>query len=307
MLPQFPHFKELQLSDAEDVQRYTSRYAPFSDFNFAALWSWNVDDSVLLSELNGNLVVRLADYVTGDFFYSFLGTTEVNGTVGSLLNLSSKESLQPRLQLIPEVTAEQLDAEAFSITEDDNQADYILLVDRLCGYQGPQFGSKRNEMRKFLKYCPQARFEPLNLEHASIIEQSQQLFHRWNNRPSGPGDGEGLREFTAFKRCLTSQAHLRLMAAGVFVDGLLVAISLFEIIDHKYAIAHFEKADTTNYPGIGSYLNQKVASMLATQGVQYINIEQDLGIAGLRKSKRSYFPCGYLKKFNIGYHAHEAA
>ena len=59
MLPQFPNFKELELPDADDVQRYTARYAPFSDFNFAGLWSWNIDSSVLLCELNGNLVVRL--------------------------------------------------------------------------------------------------------------------------------------------------------------------------------------------------------------------------------------------------------
>jgi hypothetical protein len=67
MLPHFPKFKPLELPDAEDVQRYTARYAPFSDFNFACLWSWNIDSRVLLSELNGNLVVRLGDYVTARF------------------------------------------------------------------------------------------------------------------------------------------------------------------------------------------------------------------------------------------------
>ena len=85
MLPQFPKFKELELSDAEDVQRCTARYAPFSDFNFACLWSWNIDSSVLLSELNGNLVVRLGDYVNGQVFYSFLGDSRVNDTVEALI------------------------------------------------------------------------------------------------------------------------------------------------------------------------------------------------------------------------------
>ena len=40
---------------------------------------------------------------------------------------------------------------------------------------------------------------------------------------------------------------------------------------------------------------------------QYINIEQDLGIAGLRMSKRSYFPCGYLRKFSVSYRESQAA
>src|SRR5437016_4527487 len=107
MLPQFPQFKELELSDAGDVQRYTARHAPFSDFNFAGLWSWNIDGSVLLCELNGNLVVRLGDCVTGEVFYSFLGDGSVNETVEALIDLSCRENLQPRLQLVPEIVAGQ--------------------------------------------------------------------------------------------------------------------------------------------------------------------------------------------------------
>src|SRR5947208_5845147 len=171
MLPQFSKFKELQLSDVEDVQRYTARYAPFSDFNFAGLWSWNIDSSVLLSELNGNLVVRLGAYVTGEVFYSFLGDRHVNETVEALIDLSCRENLQPRLQLVPEVVAEQLDANRFSITEDSRHADYILMVDRLCTYQGSRLASKRNELRKFLRLFPQTRFATLDLECASTIER----------------------------------------------------------------------------------------------------------------------------------------
>jgi len=307
MLPQFPKFKELQLSDIKDVQRYTAHHAPFSDFNFASLWSWNIDSSVLLSELYGNLVVRLGDYVTGEVFYSFLGDSHVNETVEALIDLSCRENLQPRLQLIPEVVAGQLDADRFSITEDDKHADYILMVDRLCTYQGSRLASKRNEVRKFLRLCPQTRFAILDLNRATTIEQCHALFQRWNSRRNAPCDREAEREFKAFERCLGSQAHFPLIGTGIFADDLLVALSILEIVDNKYAFTHFEKAEMTNFPGIGSFLNQQVANLLASHGIQYINIEQDLGIAGLRMSKRSYFPCGYLRKFSVTYRESQAA
>src|SRR5438874_11152557 len=131
MLPQFPQFKKLELSDAEDVQRYTARYAPFSDFNFACLWSWNIDSSVLLSELNGNLVVRLGDYITGEVVYSFLGDSRVNETVETLIDLSCRENLEPRLQLVHEVAAGRRDAERFASHDDDRHADDSPMVDRL--------------------------------------------------------------------------------------------------------------------------------------------------------------------------------
>ena len=75
----------------------------------------------------------------------------------------------------------------------------------------------------------------------------------------------------------------------------------------RLEFTHFEKADIANFPGIGSFLNQQVANVLASRGIQYINIEQDLGIAGLRMSKRSYDPCGYLRKFSVSYRESVAA
>src|SRR5437016_1950840 len=307
MLPQFPQFKELELSDVEDLQRYTARYAPFSDFNFACLWSWNIDSSVLLCELNANLVVRLGDYVSGEVFYSFLGDRRVNDTVEALIDLSCKENLQPRLHLVPEVAAGQLDTDRFSITEDDRHADYILMVDRLCTYQGSRLAAKRNEVRKFLRLCPQTRFDILDLNRASTIEQCEALFRRWNTRRNAPHDQEAEREFKAFKRCLKSQAYFPLIGTGIFADEELVALSIQEIVDNKYAFTHFEKTDMANFPGIGSFLNQQVANVLASRGIQYINNEQDLGIAGLRMSKRSYDPCGYLRKFSVSYRQSVAA
>jgi hypothetical protein len=98
-----------------------------------------------------------------------------------------------------------------------------------------------------------------------------------------------------------------LVGAGIFADDILVAVSILEVVDNQYAFTHFEKADMTNFPGIGSFLNQQVANLLASRGIQYINIEQDLGIAGLRMSKRSYFPCGYLRKFSVSYRESQAA
>jgi hypothetical protein len=307
MLPHFPKFKTLELSDAEAVQRYTTRYAPFSDFNFACLWSWNIDSSVLLSQLNGNLVVRLEDYVTGEAFYSFLGDCRVNETVETLIDLSLRENLTPRLQLVPEVAAGQLDTNRFAITEDDRHADYILMVDRLCSYQGSRLASKRNEVRKFLRLCPETRFKALDLHDPSVIAQCRTLFRRWNERRSAEGDPEAEREFKAFGRCLQGQAYFPLIGAGIFADEVLVAASILEVVDNQYAFTHFEKADMANFPGIGSFLNQQVANLLASRGIQYINIEQDLGIAGLRLNKRSYFPCGYLRKFSVSYRDREAA
>jgi len=34
-------------------------------------------------------------------------------------------------------------------------------------------------------------------------------------------------------------------------------------------------------------------------GVKYLNFEQDLGLTGLRLSKKSFHPVNYLKKYKV--------
>ena len=303
MLPRFPVFKELELADIADVQRYTARHAPFSDFNFASLWAWNVDNSVQLSELDGNLVVRFSDYLTGEAFYSLLGEHALDAAVRALIALSEQEKRQPRLKLVPEVVAARLDKDVFAVTEDEPHSDYILMVDRLCAYEGARFASKRNEVRKFLRACPDAEFRLLDLADKRIVEQSKALFQRWNERRGSAGAAQAQREYRAFERCLASEPHLPLIGTGLFARDAMIAMSVLEIVDHTYAFAHFEKTDFENFPGIGSFLNQQVANLLAARGIRYINIEEDLGIAGVRMNKRSYDPCGYLRKFEVRHRA----
>ena len=86
MIPDFPSFKNIELTDKEDVDRFTLEHQPYSDFNFISMWSWDIKEKMRISQLNGNLVVLFTDYITGESFCSFLGTHNVNETTEILLN-----------------------------------------------------------------------------------------------------------------------------------------------------------------------------------------------------------------------------
>jgi len=306
-LPRFPEFRKLQLSDHALLQRYTGAFAPYSDFNFACLWSWDLEGRIQVSDLNGNLVVHFANFLYGEEFYSLLGTHSVNQAAAALIDHAERQRLVPCLQLVPEIVARELDPATFSVVENADHTDYILSTERLSTYQGPAFASKRNEVRKFSRRFPQSRFTILDLANASVRDQARQLFRRWSEqKESVPGD-EATREFQAFERGLAIAECLPLFAAGVFVDQVMAAISVSEIVDHANAITHFEKVDIANFPGLTAFVNQQVAGALAARGIRYINIEQDLGIAGLRTSKQSYSPCNYLRKYSVARRRQERA
>ena len=57
MIPEFPKFKNLELSDKNDIEKFTSKFLPYSDFSFVSMWSWDIKGEMRIAQLNGNLVV----------------------------------------------------------------------------------------------------------------------------------------------------------------------------------------------------------------------------------------------------------
>src|SRR3989338_1647905 len=174
MIPEFPKFKPIELSDKTEVEKITSKYPPYSDFNFVSMWSWDIKNEMRISLLNGNLVVRFTDYLTGEPFYSFLGDNKVNETVEELLEFSKKEILPLELKLIPEEVLKDLDQIKFKATEDRNNFDYIYDVSRLAELKGNEYQSHRNSIHKFLRIYKNWKVEVV-INFTEIYDKNQIL------------------------------------------------------------------------------------------------------------------------------------
>ena len=55
MIPQFPKFKHVEVTDREAVETHTHRFDPYSDFNFTSLWAWDTSNERMISELSDSL------------------------------------------------------------------------------------------------------------------------------------------------------------------------------------------------------------------------------------------------------------
>ena len=85
MIPEFPNFKKIEISDREAVERFTHQYVPYSDFNFTSMWCWSGKNDLELSQLDANLIVKFCDYIHGKEFYSYLGQNNVSKLAESLI------------------------------------------------------------------------------------------------------------------------------------------------------------------------------------------------------------------------------
>jgi len=298
MEPLFPHFESLRPEHRPLIEKITGRFPPYSDFNFTSLWSWDTRKQTRFSILNGNLVVRFSDYVTQEPFFSFLGDQMVNETAQALLDLAQQEGIHPQLKLLPKKTAERLDPERFHVVNDADNHDYILSVDLLRSYAGARFEKHRNKVNRFTR-LHQTETNMLDLSDRLTQGPCEKLFLAWKDwKQLSPSETENeLKAIRHFFR-LVSMDHT-FVAIGIFLRGELLGFSINELLENGYGMQHFEKAMPAQFTGIYQYLNQETARVLWENGCQFLNCQQDLGLAGLRANKMGMSPVAFFEKFRV--------
>ncbi len=307
MLPNFPAFKKLELSDQQAIEQITKQFPPYSDFNFISMWSWDIDGDMAVSLLNDNLVVKFTDYITGKPFYSFLGNHKTTETALALITQSEAQGAGGVLKLIPESSLDLIDQSKLEVKEDRDHFDYIFSITKLSEYIGSEYSKHRRLVKKF----EANNFEIVRLNLADYKNRSllMGLVRSWmqeNEKKMAPDDltmEDFDHEFKAYSKLMSSTPELleTLVCSGLFVDGVLAGFIINEKISPDYCIAHFGKADV-RHGGIYYFLMQQNAKAFLDLGVNYLNHEQDLGLPQLRYSKSFYRPTHFLKKYTISLH-----
>jgi hypothetical protein len=298
MIAQFPSFESVSVESKDEINSIVNKFLPYSDFNFVSMFSWDVKQSMSVSGLNKNLIVRFKDYISDDSFLSFIGDQNIDETIKTLIKYSSENGMGGRLHLIPEAVIEQIRRPSdFIVEEDRDSHDYIVLALKLTELKGKDYAAKRNGRNKFIaSHGDRAQLRHLQIDD-NITKEIMNTFHNWREVSEKELE-QAESELLATERLLLHSNHFELMSLGIYIDDIMVAYSIYEI-QGPYAIGHFEKAIKT-YPGLYDYLKHSTASELHKKGVKYINYEQDLGIEGMRNAKLLLHPETFLKKFTIG-------
>jgi hypothetical protein len=299
MSPVFPNFKKIEIDDKDVIEKFTNKFQPYNDFELMSLWTYNKGDRNAFSILHDNLVVKIQDFITGKFFYSFIGTNNAKDVVEKLIQKSKEENLGNKLYLIPEVSIKSSpDLEKyFLIKEDPDSFDYILSVNELAELRGNKYHDKRNMVNRFKKLYPDHYVKPLELTQEKTRKDIKDLFLFWEQK-KGKKRIETEIELIAIKRVFDLVNVLRVTGIGIYLKNILIGFSIYHPVQNNYAILSFEKADSS-CKGVYEYVNYCAANHLKTLGCIYINYEQDLGIPGLKKAKTLWRPVFFLKKYII--------
>lgn len=171
--------------------------------------------------------------------------------------------------------------------------DYLYHSEDLSTFAGRRYSGQRNHINKFRKlYGDSARFVPLTKEDKPRLETFWDEFHVHFNK-----DTIIAKKEVCYARRLTRQVGKRWVKAGAIeLDGRLIAISLAEVCGDTL-VCHIEKA-LPQYEGIYPVMVQSFAAHFS-EGLRFINREDDAGERGLRTSKLQYLPAAMGEKLRI--------
>jgi hypothetical protein len=185
----------------------------------------------------------------------------------------------------------------FDLTEQKGFEDYIYQKDALAKLKGNSLIRKRNLIHQFNKTYPEPGRVKIEKITAINTHECLEFLDVWcKNYPCEPNQDENL---ACEKQATINMLHnIDLFEAKgllIRIDGTVCAFGICSHLTQDMGVLNFEKA-FSHIKGLYQFLDRTCAQQLF-KDYQWINKESDLGIHGLRQSKRSYRPAMRVKSF----------
>lgn len=170
--------------------------------------------------------------------------------------------------------------------EDDN--DYLFATKKFALYPGRHLSNKRNLVKQLNNHFK------MNIipYHPELFQDTFNVLEAWQKEHQGdPSD---------YKPCLEAleqSVKLKLQSLLFYIDGEAVGFLIGEHLNANTFVIHFNKVKK-RIVGLPQAMYQEIAKRLVSV-YEWVNIEQDLGIPGLKEAKHSYHPDRLLQKNRV--------
>jgi uncharacterized protein len=296
MVPEYPSLESLRNEHRDIlVEHLALKVRTTCDLALANLYLWSECEEPSLTIIHGNLCILIDPHSEPAYFLEPLGRENLIETVEICLKQTG------RISRVSESFLEVLPPGQFQASPLRDHFDYIYEVRDLAELKGKKYDGKRNQIKKFHRNFPNYGFLPLRKGH---LPQALDLFDRWaSGRDSGSesGDAEAPANVVcqrhAIQKAFTDFDELGLMGGAIFVNNYMEGFMIASSGGHDTATAHLQYANS-NMAGIYQVLLSETCRQILP-AFAMINLEEDLGIPGLRKTKLSNQPVRLEKKFLI--------
>lgn len=287
-------FKPIRLEDRELFTQYLHQPGMYGcDNSFVTNYLWQEAYHVEYTVFQGALLTKGGHWQVEHYFGVPLGVTKENcrQVAEALLDYSGGQFCidglyENQIDLVKALFPQAV------FEENPDESDYIYLQQDLATLAGRRFHGQKNHLNAFYKAHPDAVYETIDKSNSA---ECLDFALNWCEERSAK-DVTILDEQLALKKAFAHFEELGLRCGAIRFDGRIQAMSIGDKYLEDIADIHFEKANKA-VRGLYTAMCQSFAAN-AWQDVKYLNREEDMGLAGLRKAKQDLHPVLMWKRYN---------
>lgn len=292
MLPKYPEFKNLEVGDAEVIGEYV-RFAPdvMCEYSFANLMIWRDFDRPSFTFIDGNLCIKINPVDDEPFFLEPMGGQNTR---------NAKQICMEHTGRFSRVSAGfifSLNGGGHLTKELNDHFDYVYCVDELAKLKGRKFDGKRNRIKKLKRDYPNCEYVRLTKAHG---REALRLFEIWRESKGCSvctSDLSTCCQKKAVERAFEIYDEMGLLGGALISRGELLGFAIGSDFKDDTACLHLLYTKPEVQGAFQMLLWEACKGTFSD--FSYINLEQDLGISGIRKNKVSYHPLRLVKKFEV--------
>jgi hypothetical protein len=300
----FDDAKPIELTDKELFDGYFEKYPPMiSEFTFTNLFIWRNYYNLKFFEEEGHLILFSEDFLkkweepmNNNKEPLFLLPPIGDSPEKIILSIYEKgENVEFRRvpENIIEILKDDQKAKTLNLAfqEDRDNWDYVYNKNELKELSGNKYRSKRRLLESFKE---QYEYE-FHLVEEGLLDKCRELQNKWCIINECQKNKDLKQEQKAIFELFEHFSELEVNGGLLLVDDNPAGYTFGEQLNPDTGVIHLEKAHT-HYEGSYQAINHMFLEYCCPDYIKNVNREQDLGISGLRKAKKSYHPEYMVKK-----------
>lgn len=293
-------FEAPEEKHAEMLQKLNTTFQPYADTAYGTFLTWwNLYNDLAFAELNGNIIVQSSYPTLGNKLgHTIVGGHEIETTVNQLFDYQRQHDMNTVIYSMPEYQLPLLKNRGdLEITHNSDISEYVLSAQQHANLDTNDFLKIRHKVSHFLNAYGKESVHSKEVD-LDIPETRQLLLDSlasWGG--SFKNDKDRLEEIIITKS-LDIHSQIDLHCFAIFVNDRLVGFALYKVLPRGYVNLNHLKV-CYDYKDVFTFSLHRLAVYLLAQGVTHLNIEQDLGIEGLKIFKQRLRPIEMLNKYTI--------
>lgn len=266
-----------------------------SESTFTNLFMWQKPYNIRYAIIDGCLCVFSKHNDRPESVNFPFGDGNAVSALEKILDYFKAMGNPPKIRLYGQYQKEFVEKhfpDMFNFKTDIDASDYVYNIDDLINLPGSKYHAKRNHINKF-KSLYDFKYHRMTPD---FREDCRLMFNHWCESKRDLIDNID-EQLAAVNRLLDNWENLDIVGGCITVDGQMVAFSFGEVLSRKESIVviHLEHADV-DFQGSFPMINQQFLEH-EWNGFRFVNREEDMGLEGLRKAKKSYHPILMTEKY----------